>query len=93
MFVNKSQYSLTLLDLIQRLSYGACCCEFANRLFHRDRLSRNDVIGTTYLNLSKIASSGGEGGMVFLLASQKIQVHNEYPCRAQNYEKTVFEKF
>jgi len=33
---------------------------FFHILFERDRLSRNDVIGTTYLNLTKIASSGGE---------------------------------
>ena len=26
----------------------------------RDRLTRNDAIGTTHLNLAKIASSGGE---------------------------------
>lgn len=26
----------------------------------RDRLTGNDAIGTTYLNLAKIASSGGE---------------------------------
>uniref|UniRef100_A0A8C2L734 Myoferlin like n=1 Tax=Cyprinus carpio TaxID=7962 RepID=A0A8C2L734_CYPCA len=31
-----------------------------NQLIHLDRLSRNDVIGTTNLNLTKIASSGGE---------------------------------
>uniref|UniRef100_A0A8C3MLK6 Uncharacterized protein n=1 Tax=Geospiza parvula TaxID=87175 RepID=A0A8C3MLK6_GEOPR len=29
-------------------------------LFCRDRLTKNDVVGTTYLSLSKIASSGGE---------------------------------
>uniref|UniRef100_A0A8B9P4B0 Myoferlin n=1 Tax=Apteryx owenii TaxID=8824 RepID=A0A8B9P4B0_APTOW len=39
-----------------------------------DRLTKNDVVGTTYLSLSKIASSGGEnlkkcGWDVFLLAS------------------------
>jgi len=28
--------------------------------FCRDRLTKNDVVGTTYLSLSKIASSGGE---------------------------------
>uniref|UniRef100_A0A663M9W2 Myoferlin n=1 Tax=Athene cunicularia TaxID=194338 RepID=A0A663M9W2_ATHCN len=28
--------------------------------FYRDRLTKNDVVGTTYLSLSKIASSGGE---------------------------------
>lgn len=27
---------------------------------HRDRITKNDVIGTTYLHLSKIAASGGE---------------------------------
>lgn len=27
---------------------------------HRDRLTGNDAVGTTYLNLAKIASSGGE---------------------------------
>lgn len=27
---------------------------------YRDRLTGNDAVGTTYLNLSKIASSGGE---------------------------------
>lgn len=33
----------------------------------RDRLTQNDSIGTTYLNLGKIASSGGEiEGMVRL---------------------------
>lgn len=26
----------------------------------RDRLTGNDAVGTTYLNLAKIASSGGE---------------------------------
>uniref|UniRef100_A0A8C2L7Z9 Myoferlin like n=1 Tax=Cyprinus carpio TaxID=7962 RepID=A0A8C2L7Z9_CYPCA len=42
-----------------------------NQLIHLDRLSRNDVIGTTNLNLTKIASSGGEieeSGVGFLPA-------------------------
>lgn len=30
------------------------------KIKHRDRLTRNDVVGTTYLSLSKIAASGGE---------------------------------
>lgn len=29
-------------------------------LFSRDRLTKNDIVGTTYLSLSKIAFSGGE---------------------------------
>lgn len=37
---------------------------YLNKIFHfflfRDRLTKNDVVGTTYLSLSKIASSGGE---------------------------------
>lgn len=34
---------------------------------HRDRLTGNDAVGTTYLNLAKIASSGGEieGRVIF----------------------------
>lgn len=32
-------------------------CTYFN---HRDRLTGNDAVGTTYLNLAKIASSGGE---------------------------------
>lgn len=28
--------------------------------FFRDRVTGNDAVGTTYLNLAKIASSGGE---------------------------------
>lgn len=36
-------------------------------VFFRDRLTGNDAIGTTYLNLSKIASSGGEIEGVYLV--------------------------
>lgn len=37
-------------------------------LLCRDRLTRNDSIGTIYLNLAKIASSGGEvQGMILVL--------------------------
>lgn len=34
---------------------------------YRDRLTKNDIVGTTYLSLSKIAASGGEveGKLVF----------------------------
>uniref|UniRef100_A0A8C7GRW1 Myoferlin n=1 Tax=Oncorhynchus kisutch TaxID=8019 RepID=A0A8C7GRW1_ONCKI len=42
---------------------------------HRDRLTRNDVIGTTFLNLTKIASSGGEiEGMVSLFLTLTLFV-------------------
>lgn len=33
---------------------------FKSIITFRDRLTKNDVVGTTYLCLSKIASSGGE---------------------------------
>uniref|UniRef100_A0A8B9NQM2 Myoferlin n=1 Tax=Accipiter nisus TaxID=211598 RepID=A0A8B9NQM2_9AVES len=49
-------------------SLVACFCVgrpalYLNKVFFsfcRDRLTKNDVVGTTYLSLSKIASSGGE---------------------------------
>lgn len=42
---------------------NACLCRIENEVIVcdcRDRLTGNDAVGSTYLNLSSIASSGGE---------------------------------
>lgn len=46
----------------------------------RDRLTGNDAVGTTYLNLTKIASSGGEieGTPISLFHDTENKVHSEF---------------
>ncbi|KAM4624027.1 myoferlin-like [Polymixia lowei] len=47
-----------LLNL--QVKFPSMCERIKLTVFDWDRLTRNDAIGTTYLNLAKIASSGGE---------------------------------
>ncbi|KAM7381891.1 hypothetical protein PAMA_012647 [Pampus argenteus] len=43
-----------------QVKFPSMCERIKLTVFDWDRLTRNDAIGTTYLNLAKIASSGGE---------------------------------
>ncbi|XP_030610233.1 myoferlin-like isoform X2 [Archocentrus centrarchus] len=43
-----------------QVKFPSMCERIKLTVFDWDRLTRNDAVGTTYLNLSKIASSGGE---------------------------------
>ncbi|XP_078135621.1 myoferlin-like isoform X2 [Sander vitreus] len=43
-----------------QVKFPSMCERVKLTVFDWDRLTRNDAIGTTYLNLAKIASSGGE---------------------------------
>ncbi|XP_063076869.1 myoferlin-like isoform X1 [Engraulis encrasicolus] len=47
-----------LLNL--QVKFPSMCERIKLTVFDWDRLTRNDAVGTTYLNLAKIASSGGE---------------------------------
>ncbi|XP_072523835.1 myoferlin [Salminus brasiliensis] len=47
-----------LLNL--HVKFPSMCERIKLTLYDWDRLTRNDAVGTTYLNLTKIASSGGE---------------------------------
>lgn len=51
----------------------------------RDRLTGNDAVGTTYLNLAKIASSGGEieGTSISQLHDTENEVHSGYLIQSQ----------
>lgn len=59
------------------------CCVSENvctRFNCRDRLTGNDAVGTTYLNLAKIASSGGEieGTPSSIFHDAESKVHSVY---------------
>ncbi|XP_033881789.3 myoferlin isoform X2 [Acipenser ruthenus] len=43
-----------------QIKFPSMCDRIRLTVFDWDRLTRNDAVGTTYLNLSKIASSGGD---------------------------------
>ncbi|XP_031416619.1 myoferlin isoform X1 [Clupea harengus] len=43
-----------------QVKFPSMCERIKLTIFDWDRLTRNDAVGTTYLNLAKIASSGGE---------------------------------
>nr|XP_008161492.1 myoferlin isoform X1 [Chrysemys picta bellii] len=43
-----------------QIKFPSMCEKIRLTVFDWDRLTKNDVVGTTYLSLSKIASSGGE---------------------------------
>lgn len=69
------------------LCMSVCCvsenvCTYFNC---RDRLTGNDAVGTTYLNLAKIASSGGEieGTPISHLHDTENEVHSEYLIHSQ----------
>uniref|UniRef100_A0A672VAD6 Myoferlin n=1 Tax=Strigops habroptila TaxID=2489341 RepID=A0A672VAD6_STRHB len=49
-----------LVDPFVEVSFAGKKVIYPENRFHMDRLTKNDVVGTTYLSLSKIASSGGE---------------------------------
>lgn len=44
-------------------------------LFCRDRLTKDDAVGTTFLNLSKISSSGGEMDGNFVMMQYDIYIY------------------
>ncbi|XP_044276588.1 myoferlin [Varanus komodoensis] len=43
-----------------QIKFPSMCEKIRLMVYDWDRLTRNDVVGTTYLNLSRIAASGGE---------------------------------
>ncbi|NXM01794.1 MYOF protein, partial [Tyrannus savana] len=45
-----------------QIKFPSMCEKIKLSVIDWDRLTKNDVVGTTYLSLSKIASSGGEVG-------------------------------
>lgn len=57
--------------LFNNYSYECMCMQCQHEVTEcdcRDRLTANDAVGTTYLTLSRIASSGGEiEGIIYFL--------------------------
>eukprot|EP00069_Balaena_mysticetus_P013735 bmy_08240T0 len=79
-----------------QIKFPSVCEKIKLTIYDWDRLTKNDVIGTTYLHLSKIAASGGEVEVAVLQiferqyggqgSKQKVNIIASYNVKEQKIE-------